>query len=218
MRGRKALGSCVAAVMALTLTTQANAYLYWKAPNFTGAPVQGTEPDIALPLPGANPAEVRANLLWTLRAALNIAALQCQFAPQLMTVSHYNTMLSQHSVELAGAHATLGKYFRRVHGKNWQSALDRHTTKSYNGLSTLKAQLGFCETASHVGLAAIEAPRNQLLPVAERRMREIRNSLVPYVERLVPDQPRISLPIAPSFDERCWNKGALRKECLPPRA
>ncbi len=43
-----------------------------------------------------------------MRAALNVAALQCQFEPMLTTVSNYNATLKDHEAELKGAFDTLG--------------------------------------------------------------------------------------------------------------
>ena len=67
-------------------------------------------------LPGATPAEYRANLLWNLRAGLNVAALQCQFSDYLRAVPNYIGLLAHHSVELASVFTTLNGCFKRVHG------------------------------------------------------------------------------------------------------
>lgn len=204
-------------LMALSLAVAAIAepaqsYLFWIRPDFSGPPVRGDEPGIALPLPGATPAEIRANLLWTLRAALNVAALQCQFSTPLMTVDNYNTLLSQHGAELGTAHASLAGYFKRTMGKNWQRAFDSHTTQSYNGLSTFHAQIGFCETAAEVGRAALAAPRQQLASVAERHMRAIRNSLVPRGDAMFAPV-RFALAPPPPLEDKCWKKNKLRPKC-----
>jgi len=193
-------------------TIPANAYLFWTVPDFSGPAVRGDEPGITLPLPGARPEEVRANLVWTLRAALNVAALQCQFARPLMTVSNYNTVLSQHRDELSGAYTTLGNYFRRTKGKVWQRAFDSYTTQSYNGLSTFHAQIGFCEAAGQVGKSAIAARRGNFHGVAEQNMRKIRNALIPQRDQLI-RYTYLTVPNLP-LDDRCWDrKGRFRKEC-----
>ena len=175
----------VAGALAAALPAPSPAYLFWVKPDFTGAPVRGDEPGIADPLPGATPAEIQANLVWTLRAALNVAALQCQFAPTLMTVRNYNTVISQHGEELTRAYVTVGNYFRRTAGKNWQRLFDSYSTRSYNGLSTMHAQYGFCETAGQIGKIALDAPRGQFHSIAETNMRAVRNSLVPKGDRLM---------------------------------
>ena len=52
-------------------------------------------------------------------------------------------------------------YFKKQAGKNWQREFDVYTTRTYNGFSTLHAQIGFCETAgstqgSQAGAVATE--------------------------------------------------------------
>jgi hypothetical protein len=61
------------------------------------ARVTGEEPGMTGPaLPDATAPELRAALVWNLRAALNVAALQCQFEPTLMTLGNYNAFLKDH--------------------------------------------------------------------------------------------------------------------------
>lgn len=195
--------------------TPGQAYLYWKKPDFSGAQVAGNEPGIVLPLTGPTPAEIQANLVWNLRAALNVAALQCQFSSPLMTVRNYNTLLSQHGTELASAYKTLGNYFRRTLKKNWQRGFDTHTTRTYNGLSTMHAQIGFCETAGKIGRLALDTRRGKLHELATSYMREIRNSLVPIGDAFLATRTAFpTSPPMPSLDERCWDrKGNFRKKC-----
>lgn len=200
----------IAAGAIAALSAPAQAYLFWVQPDFSGTPVRGDEPGITLPLPNATPAEMDASLIWNLRAGLNVAALQCQFSNALMTVRNYNTLLSQHGQEIGQAYKQLDGYFRRT--KAGPRAFDSYTTRTYNGFSTMHAQLGFCDTAARIGRAAIGASRGQLLMIARSHLREMRNSLVPRSDRLA----AIShLPPAriPRLDDSCWKKGTLRKQC-----
>ena len=171
-------------------TVPASAQLFITPPDFSGPPVNGSEPGIGLPIPGATPDEYGAHLLWNLRSGLNVAALQCQFSPSLRVVDNYNDILAHHSGELAGAYTRLGNYFKRVHGaREGQRLFDDYSTKTYNGFSTLYAQLGFCQTGASIGRDAIAAPKGGLAGVARARMREFRNSLVPAGERLFVARP-----------------------------
>ena len=198
----------VAAAAALTLlfghAAAANAQLFWNSPDFSGPPVTGDEPGILQPMPGATPAELEAGLVWTLRAGLNVAALQCQFAPALRTVSLYNDSLKHHDKEFDAAQATLLRYFSRTASgapaatakpsakgktakagkgsapsKAGQNDFDQYTTRTYNSFSTLHAQLGFCQTAGKLARLALEQPKGDYHVVATRYMREFRNSLIP---------------------------------------
>jgi hypothetical protein len=94
---------------------------------FQGRHDRPSDPLVGLPIPGATPAEHRANLLWNMRAGLNVAALQCQFSPYLRAVDNYNGILAHHSEELASAYTTLNAYFKRVQG-NPRKARRRSTT------------------------------------------------------------------------------------------
>ena len=106
-RGALALGL---AAIGLGAAAPASAQFYLRSHDFTGAPVTGQESDIGIPLPGATEAERKAGLVWNMRAALNVAALQCQFEPTLLSVENYNAMLRDHEVELKNSFDTLAKY------------------------------------------------------------------------------------------------------------
>ena len=190
-------------------------YLFWTPPNFAGAPVRGDEPGLGLPLPGATGKEISAHLLWNMRAGLNVAALQCQFAPPLATVKNYNTILTQHGAELTSAYEAVSGYFKRTTPKGWQTALDQYTTRTYNGFSTLHAQLGFCDTAAAIGRDALARRRGTLHETAETRMREFRNSLVPIGDAFFAlPRPRFADTPLPPLDPKCWDKrDELTKRC-----
>lgn len=187
----------------------ASAQFFLKSWDFRGAPVTGTEPEIGMPLPGATAAEIRAGLVWNLRSALNVAALQCDFQPMLLTTDHYNAMLKDHKDELAAALTTLNNYFVRTAKTKaaGQSAFDRFGTRTYSAFSTVQAQLGFCQTAGKIGREVIFAPRGQMGDVAIMYMRELRNSLVPYGEQRFPRAfPSVQYFELPAWDMSCFDK------------
>jgi len=201
----------------LFASTPASAQFFLKPYDFRGGTVTGTETDIGLSMPGATPEEIKAGLVWNLRAALNVAALQCDFQPMLMTVGNYNAMIKDHQAELKTSFDTLTTYFSRTNKAKGagQAALDRFGTRTYAAFATVNAQLGFCQVASHLGREAIFAPRGQLSTVAFTYMRELRNSLVPYGEQQFPRAfPRTYLPM-PNFDAKCWKKGVYQASKCP---
>ncbi len=189
--------------------TPATAQFYFKSKDLHGDPVRGDEPGIGQPMPGATPEELRAGVVWNMRAALNVAALQCQFEPSLMTVQNYNAVLSDHKAELAKSYDTLTKYFIRTAKtkKDGQNALDQFGTRTYSGFATVAAQFGFCTTSSSIGRDALYAPRGSFGDIALMRMREVRNSLTPWGEQQFP-RAQVYLPPAPlpRFDKPCWKK------------
>ena len=94
----------------------AAAQFFWSPPDFSAPPLTDAAAATALGLPGATSEEIRAGLVWNLRAALNVAALQCQFEPTLLSISNYNAMIAHHDAELDSAQAVLLSYFQRTVG------------------------------------------------------------------------------------------------------
>jgi hypothetical protein len=210
----------IAAATALAMIAvpqAASAQIYLLQPDFRPGPIDGSDPLVGIPIPGATPAEYRSHLLWNLRAGLNVAALQCQFSTYLRAVPNYNSLLAHHSVELATAYTTLNNYFKRVHGAaRGQKLFDDYSTATYNNFSTLQAQLGFCQTASSIAKSALLAPKGELYLVAQRRMRELRNSLVAVQDRWQPTYNPTAIrltPVAP-LQADCWTKkNKLQSRC-----
>ena len=168
----------------------------------------GAENDLGMTLPTATTAEQRAALVWNMRAALNVAALQCQFEPTLHTVTNYNALLTDHKGELKTAFDTISKYFVRVNksAKAGQTALDQFSTRIYSNYATVAAQYGFCQTAASIGRDAIFAPRGGFVDLAVARTRELRNSLIPYGEQGLPRYLGRDYATYPMLDDKCWNK------------
>ena len=201
--------AAAAAGAMIALPQAANAQIYLTQPDFRPGPIEGSDPLVGIPIPGATPAEYRSHLLWNLRAGLNVAALQCQFSTYLRAVPNYNGLLAHHSVELATAYTTLNNYFKRVHGAvRGQKLFDDYSTATYNNFSTLQAQLGFCQTASAIAKTALATPKGELYLVAQRRMRELRNSLVAVRESWQPTYNPAAIRLAPiaPLQADCWDK------------
>ena len=204
----------ISAAAMLLLPGGASAAFFWKAPDLRGEPVTGAEPGVLTgTLPGATPAELRAALLWNFRSGLNVAALQCQFEPTLLTRNQYNAMLDNHREELAAAYQVLSNYFQRTDKKNGQTKLDQYGTRTYSSYSTVLGQYTFCETAGSIGREAIFAPKGQLHVVAEQRTRELRKSLALAGEQQFRFWIPPYTPLLPPFDDRCWKKNELRDRC-----
>jgi hypothetical protein len=216
MAFRTKYGSMAAtAAAAACAAAPAPAQLYISQPDLRPSAIEPNDPLVGLPLAGATAAEHRANLLWNLRAGLNVAALQCQFSDYLRAVPNYNGLLAHHSVELAAAYTTLNNYYKRTLGAKGQKAFDDYSTITYNNWSTLQAQMIFCQTATNITKSALAAPKGQLYPIAQARMRELRNALVPaydprpaYRPYLIRFRPERVLP------PECYSKkDQLRRVC-----
>jgi hypothetical protein len=215
-RFNKALRAVLAAALvALAATQPAGAQLFVNDPDFRRGPIDGSDPLVGLPIPGATPAEYRAHILWNLRSGLNVAALQCQFSRYLRVVDNYNALLAHHSGELANAYTALNGYFRRIHGaRDGPRRFDDYSTATYNNFSTLQAQMGFCQTAGNITKEALTRPKGELYQLATVRMRELRNSLVAIGDpiRIVGAGVR-GLPL-PNLADPCANlRGRALRRC-----
>ncbi|WP_353203121.1 hypothetical protein [Sphingomonas sp.] len=197
-----------AALSAAAFATPASAQFFFQPHDMSGPPIRGDEPGLPT-LPGANADEVRANLVWNLRSALNVAALQCQFEPTLLTVENYNVALANHKDEFKKSFDTLVKYFNRTAKgvKPGQTAMDRYGTRTYSAFTTVGAQYGFCQTAAQVAAAAAYAPRGTVYKVAADNMSAMRNALVPWGEERFSRYVRIDTRTwLPRLDDVCWNR------------
>lgn len=208
-----ALGRVVmmaAALAGAAAATPASAQFFLRNPNLAGPPMKGDEPELGYSLPGATEAEMRAGLIWSMRAALNVAALQCQFEPTLMSVDNYNALLIDHKTELSKSLDTLTKYFIRTNKNNRAkgvSALDQFGTRLYSGFSTVRAQFIFCLTASSIAREAVFTKRGEFGDLAVARMHELRSSLRPAGEQQFPSwapMRDVSLPVM--VESSCWIK------------
>lgn len=217
---RTALALGVAS-LGLAAASPAAAQFYLSSKDYSGDPVRGDEPGLGTTLPGATDAELNALVIWNTRAALNVAALSCDFEPTLLTVENYNAILKDHNAELMNAFETLNKYFIRTAKSKpaGQKALDQFGTRTYSGFATVSGKYSFCQTASAVGRDAIFAPRGSFGTLARTRLRELRNALVPYGEQRFLTLRRMPLDTAalPPLADKCWDKKGfyVTKKCGP---
>ena len=205
--------------LALTIASlaaqPATAQFFWSPPDFTAPPLTDEAAATALGLPGASAAAIKAGLAWNLRAALNVAALQCDFERTLLTTSNYNATIAHHDAELDAAQVTLLGYFQRTVGKGrpGQSAADMYNTRIYSSYSTVQAQKGFCQAAAAVGRDAIFADRGTLSEVGRRGLGSIKKATIPAGEQFYGTPGYDYVVATPSFDPKCWKKNVLQPAC-----
>jgi len=137
-------------------------------------------------------AEAQAHVLWTLRAALNVAALQCQHSPFLRTVDNYNQMLRKHGGELTAAQTRMLGHYTRTMKRGGAAAFDRYNTRSYNSFSTMDAQYNFCWAAGQAGQAVRMADVGKMAIVAEAQLPIVRGAL-----SFVPPAAGLIVPVIP---------------------
>jgi hypothetical protein len=190
-------------------TSAAHGFIFFKPADYSGPPLLTLDPEFDGAMPGATPTEVNAILLWNFRSALNLAALQCNFEPLLDTTDNYNAMLGNHREELMKAYASLEGYFKRTKKplSAAQKALDQFGTRIISKYSTVRGQLGFCETAGRIGHETKFVARSMLTSFAQTALPELRNAQKPYGEqqfrKVTINKILVKLP---SFAPECYNK------------
>lgn len=171
-----------------------------RMPAKPAAPAPPTTPGIMVPkavvLVRPTPAEARAHAVWTLRAAMNVAALQCQYSPFLRTVDQYNQMLRKHGAELTSAQAVMQGHFLRTLKRGGAAAFDRYNTRSYNSFSTLDAQYNFCWAAGQAGQAVRMGDVGAMGRIAEAMVPELRAAL-----GHVPAAAGLNVPALPALPD-----------------
>ncbi len=162
--------------------------------------------------PGLNPREARAHAIWTIRSGLNVAALQCQFSPFLMTVPNYNALLRQHTDEMGEAFRTLTGFFVRTQGpRTGQRAFDTYATRTNQNWATFDAQYSFCDAAALVGRRALAVPKGRFGEFAETEIIKLRQSLDVKVGLASPlAATRISYVVTPSLKDPCVGRPLSR--------
>lgn len=178
------------------------AVLFWGA----GAVAQTPQP-----LPGLTAKEVRADAVWTMRAGLNVAALQCQFSPFLAAVPTYNALLRQHSDELADSFKVMTGYFVRTKGpKVGQRAFDSYATRTNQSWSTFDAQYSFCNAAAMTARHALGVPKGKFGDFATAELPPLRESLAGD-SHLMALAPRLDWAVVPTVTNPC--KGRPPERC-----
>jgi hypothetical protein len=103
---------------------------------------------------GTHPAPRRghssAEAIWHVRAALNVAALNCRDANESRTVAAYNGMLSARRATLAAADTQTKALYRARFGGRWQNEHDTAMTRLYNFFAQPPAHDDFCRVAEQV--------------------------------------------------------------------
>lgn len=98
---------------------------------------------------------------WHLRAALNVAVLQCARAGEPME-AQYNAFLAAHKAALGKAHDGLKAEYRARFGAEWQDRFDDDMTRLYNFYAQPPARAAFCRTAAPLVAAAAATPAGAL--------------------------------------------------------
>ncbi len=207
-----------ALVAAMLASTPSVAQVFYLSPDLSGPPLTALDPKFDAPMPGATPKEVDAVILWNMRSALNLSALQCNMEPMLRTTENYNAMLINHKAELAAAYSAVEGYFKRTKKplSAAMAALDKFGTSMIGKYSVVRTVLTFCDAAGRISHDAKWVPAGGLKDFAKMRLPELRNARLPYGEQQFrPYRMDLRAIRMPSFGPNCFDaKGVYDRNCM----
>lgn len=130
-------------------------------------PPQGAAPNLTIPAatPDGGYATLNRGLtpdaaLWHLRAALNVAALQCNIGDPA-GVAAYNRLLKVHAARFAAAFKALETEYKRG-GGDWQDRFDDAMTRVYNYFAQPPVREPFCARALPMLTQVADMPAGEL--------------------------------------------------------
>jgi hypothetical protein len=101
----------------------------------------------------------RDEAIWNFRAAINVAALNCQGPVWGVIAQNYNRMIVVHKAQLTKTNAAVDtEYRKRFAGQNALRVRDTRTTELYNYFALPPVRESFCNTALQKSNEALTVP------------------------------------------------------------
>lgn len=113
--------------------------------------------------------------IWHLRAALNVAALNCGTKGHVPVEGGYNAMLTAHKDILGEAYAAETGRFGE--GRAAMQEVDRHQTRLYNFFANIRSLAKFCETAHDITERVNAMPSTELALAARHFLAKLEQPL-----------------------------------------
>lgn len=133
-----------------------------------------------------------AQVTWNMRAALNVAALNCLQPEHQAILANYQTFLTKFERPLASANRTMSREFSARYGREGRAVEDAYLTKLYNYFAMPQVQDEFCDAALAlsneaiaVEVAELDSFTAQSLPRMEQVFERFFSAYDQYRENLV---------------------------------
>ncbi len=144
-----------------------------------------------------------AQIVWNLRSALNVAALNCMTAEHGGVLANYVTFLDRYETKLSATNRALASEFRGQYGPAYRDVQDSYMTRVYNYFALPPAQDRFCDTALAVSAEAVASEvvdldvfAAQALPRIEREFETFFRAYEQYRTDLAAWDARYGPPVA----------------------
>ncbi len=111
--------------------------------------------------------------LWHLRAAYNVAALNCSSPQHMIITDHYNQFLRIQARGLTAANTAIDRRYRAANGSAANSVRDRTMTQVYNYFALPPVLPQFCDTALLVAQESVTVAPADLLAFGDRGLAQM---------------------------------------------
>ncbi len=135
------------------------------SPNFVSPPI-GADGFYRSPVRGVSPAQT----VWNLRAAYNVAALNCNATQFPTMIEGYRAFLRVHARGLAAANRASDAEYRARHGARFIAPREKYLTEVYNHFALPPTVPDFCNALQGLAQEAQTIPAAQLEAFAGRSM------------------------------------------------
>lgn len=143
-------------------------------------PPMGASPNVALPPADATGLRYSVNrnitpaqMVWNLRSAYNVAALNCHAPRHAEIVGNYRAFLKAHEKTLAKANRTVDAEFKGKYGKGFIAPREKYMTEVYNHFALPPTMGNFCTAVLAVSRDAIGLKSADLEAFAGRSLPSI---------------------------------------------
>jgi len=119
---------------------------------------------------------------WSLRSALNVAALNCMNPQHATMIEDYRGFLTTHKKTLADVNASLDKDYRAKHGKNYIKVREAYQTQVYNYFALPPTVPAFCDAALAVGQELKLVPVGSLVQNAPAALAKLENVFLGFYD------------------------------------
>lgn len=120
-------------------------------------------------------------MIWNLRSAYNVAALNCHGPDYAALGERYGAFLKANARELTATNSKVDSQFREKFGRSkYKGVRDSYTTQVYNYFSLPPALTRFCAAALNTSNALAEAPKGKLEETAAIELPKLERVFLGY--------------------------------------
>ena len=138
------------------------------SPNFTTPPMDANGIRHTVNV-GLSPEQI----VWNLRSAYNVAALNCQKSEHAAILDGYGAFLKKNSRVLASVNRKLDKMYRADHGSKYIHARERYQTQVYNYFAFPPTLPAFCDAVLQMSRQMQASPPADLTDYAATELPQI---------------------------------------------